>query len=493
MNTTTNWSPYQDAIFAAVVARKSNLVIKAAAGSGKTTTLVQAIRNALGDSIFLAFNKSIAEELKSRGVNARTFHSLTYSPVTRARGARNVEADKVRNHLRDSLAPADAKLYAAFVAKLVGLAKNAGIGCLIEDAEDNWTALAERHDLELESDKADYAHAIQLARDTLRWSNADGTGGDFDDLLYFAVKDGIVLPRFDNIFVDEAQDTNAIQRAILRKLLKPGSMLVAVGDDAQAIYGFRGADSDALQLIADEFNAQTLPLTVSYRCGNQIVKHAQAYGEIEAAPGAIDGTVRTQSLKDSLTELGAKDLVVSRTTKPLIEAAYSLLKARKPAYVMGREIGAGLVSLIRKLNAKGIDHLTQKLDAFTAREVQKAIAKGQDSKAEAIQDKSDCIAFLIDTLPETDRTVPALIKVIEDLFTDKNGSAVVLATVHKAKGLEARRVFWLNHDYVCRWARQDWQKQQERNLSYVAATRAKEELVLIPTPARGAVERQEAA
>lgn len=479
-----NWSPYQSAIFAAVESRESNLVIEAAAGSGKTTTIVEAIKHAAGSSLFLAFNKSIAEELKARGVNARTFHSLTYSVVTKARQTRSVDADKVRNHLRNSLSPADAGLYSAFVAKLVGLAKNAGIGALVEDSEEAWVAQVDRHGLELDSEQADFARAIQLARDTLRWNNSAGTGVDFDDLLYFAVRDGLRLPQFDNVFVDEAQDTNVIQRAILRKLVHDNSLLVAVGDAAQAIYGFRGADSDALQLIAQEFGAKVLPLTVSYRCAQSIVEFAKGYGNIEAAPGAAGGTLRSLPRKDEkfIDAFQAGDLVVSRCTKPLIEHAYGLLRARKSVYVLGREIGQGLVVLVNKQKAKGIDQLISKLEASTQREVQKLIAKGRDAQAEAVQDKADCVFFLIGTLDENNRTVPALIRVIEELFADK-ANAVKLATIHKAKGLEADRVFWLNHDYVCKWARQDWQKQQEQNLCYVAATRAKSELVLIPQKA----------
>jgi superfamily I DNA/RNA helicase len=471
-------SPYQTAINAHVAARAGNLVIEAAAGSGKTTTIVGAIKLAAGSSIFLAFNKAIAEELKARGVNARTFHSLTYSAVTRARQTRSVDADKVRNHLRNTLAPVDAKHYSAFVAKLVGLAKNAGLGALAPATEEAFADLADLHGLELDSDDADFGRAIQLARDTLSWNNQHGTGCDFDDLLYFAVLDGIKLPVFDNVFVDEAQDTNLIQRAILRKLTHNGTMLVAVGDSAQAIYGFRGADSNALQLIVEEFSCKTLPLTVSYRCAKAIVAEASRYGTIEAAPGAVDGVVRTLKGDEKAAPV-AGDLMVARCTKPLIEQAYSLLRDRIPAYVMGREIGQGLVTLINKMKAKGVDALIAKLEAYTSREVEKLIAKGKDSAAEAVQDKTDCVLFLIGTLTENNRTVPALISTIEGLFSNK-ADAVILATIHKAKGLEARRVFWINYNFVSKWARQDWQKQQEQNLRYVAASRAKEELVLIP-------------
>ena len=72
-----------------------------------------------------------------------------------------------------------------------------------------------------------------------------------------------------------------------------------------------------------------------------------------------------------------------------------------------------------------------------------------------------------------------LIRTIERLFEDKRG-VTTLATIHKAKGLEANTVYWLNSSQCpSKYARQDWQKQQEANLCYVAATRAKRELVLI--------------
>lgn len=91
------WSPLQTAIFNLIEdPNGGNAIIEAVAGSGKTTTIVEGVKRARGTTIFLAFNKSIAEELKSRGVNARTFHSLTYGPVTQHKGVRTVEIDKLR-------------------------------------------------------------------------------------------------------------------------------------------------------------------------------------------------------------------------------------------------------------------------------------------------------------------------------------------------------------------------------------------------------------
>jgi superfamily I DNA/RNA helicase len=477
-------SPYQQAIYEFVSNGSGNAIVEAVAGSGKTTTLVGCIQRVMGSSLFLAFGKAIQVELERRGVNARTFHSLCYSPVLRARGVRKVEDNKLRFLVDDAvtsgaLPEVEARMYGAFAVNLVKLARQSGVGCLVEDTEQVWSDIAEHHALELDSERAEWARAIAISRSLLAASNASEMV-DFDDLLYFAVLDGISLPKFDFVFVDEAQDTNAIQRAILRKIMKPDSRMVAVGDPAQAIYGFRGADSDSLDLIASDFNCIRLPLTVSYRCPTEVVKFAQQWvSHIEPAPGAAEGSVQSLGLGWKVEDFKAGELVVCRTTKPLVALAYRCLKARVPAKIMGREIGKGLASLITKLNSKGIDNLIERIGQYTNREVEKAIARKQEAKAEAVQDKSDAILFLIDSLPETGRTVPALLALIDSLFSDE-AAAITLATIHKAKGLEANKVYWLNRsECPSKWARMDWQVQQERNLCYVAVTRAKSELVLI--------------
>lgn len=478
------WSAYQERIFGfcTAVSGAGNAVVEAVAGSGKTTTLVEAVRriSARSSSIFLAFNKAIANELASRGVNARTFHSLVYGIVLHHVGARTINTNKLVDLVRDNLSERDVQLYKAFTIKLVGLARQLGIGCLVPDQEAVWCDLAEHHDLELDNDDADYSRAIDLSRKLLQ-ASYDSDQVDFDDLMYVAVRDGLTLPKFDFVFVDEAQDTNAIQRAILRKVMHTNSRLIAVGDPAQAIYGFRGADSDSLDLIAQEFNCTRLPLTVSYRCPTSVVEYARTWvSHIQPAPGAPAGTVSHRGTSWKPEDFVARDLIVCRTTKPLISTAYQLLRARVPAKVMGREVGRGLTSLINKMRAKGIDALVSKLQAYTRREVEKAVARGNDAKAEAVTDRTETILFMIDTLPETDRTIPNLVRTLESMFTDDAGNTVVLATIHKAKGLEADRVYWLNSSKCpSKWAKKEWQQQQERNLCYVAVTRARGELITI--------------
>ena len=484
--TTRKWSPYQEAIFAAVADQSSpSLIVRAVAGSGKTTTIVQALAGVAPSvsSIFLAFNKAIATELGSRGVNARTFHSLCYSPVTRATGIKAVDSNKLRTLMRDEkqFSQDDRNTYGTAACKLVGLARNDAIGATAEDTEQAWLNLAERHDVAPDSEEGSISRMITVARKLLEVSNASKSLLDFDDLLYRAVRDNIPLPKFDLILVDESQDTNAIQRAILRKIMAAGARIVAVGDAAQAIYGFRGADSGAMDLIAAEFGCVSLPLTVTYRCDKAIVKYASQWAPLEAAPSAGAGEVKDMSEEWSPKDFWADDLIVCRTNAPLVSLAYKLIRSRIPCHIMGREIGQGLVTLIQKLQAKGIENLREKLAEWAKRETMRAEAKGNDAMVAAIEDKVECIEVLISSLPENSRTVPELCRTIESLFSATTG--VTLASIHKSKGLEASRVWWLNRS-ACpsKWAKQAWQKEQEANLCYVAATRAKHSLCLIEMP-----------
>jgi DNA helicase-2/ATP-dependent DNA helicase PcrA len=96
---------------------------------------------------------------------------------------------------------------------------------------------------------------------------------DFDDLLLFwqaALADPAVGPvlrgMFDAVLVDEYQDVNAVQASIVRLLQPDGKQLTCVGDDAQAIYGFRGADPAHLrQLTADYPGMDIVRLDRNYR------------------------------------------------------------------------------------------------------------------------------------------------------------------------------------------------------------------------------------
>lgn len=286
-------SPQQTAIFTAITSSAGNLIIDACAGSGKTTTLVEALKLLpqrrdgclVSQSIyFLAFNKNIADTLSLRcpkHVSCSTFHSLGFRALKSITGPKvKVEARKVPKIVWSLLDREDPDIQN--VIRLVGLLKSTW------PIASSAGELCTLHDLAFEDPRS----AIATALRALELSNKDLSQIDFDDMLYLPVLLNASFSSADWIFVDEAQDLNSIQHEIIFRLHKPeqninlvntpyqmfsSTRLVAVGDPHQAIYAFRGAAADSMDLLASRFHCSTLPLSVSYRCPKQIVAEAQKY------------------------------------------------------------------------------------------------------------------------------------------------------------------------------------------------------------------------
>jgi hypothetical protein len=225
-----------------------------------------------------------------------------------------------------------------------------------------------------------------------------------------------------------------------------------------------------------------------------VVAEARNYVDhIEAHPTAPHGEVTVlgeADIFDPKLELGPKDAILCRNTKPLVETAYGLIRRGVACHVEGREIGEGLIKLIKRFAAKGIKGLRTALEAHRDAESEKLRAKGKETQAEALIDKVDTIFVLIDSF--ACKRIDELEMHIRDMFEDANNEAkptLTLSSVHKSKGREWGRVFVLGYDTYMPspWARQAWQQEQETNLIYVAYTRSKDKLVLVrgPQPKRG--------
>lgn len=293
-------SPEQIAFFSALKESSSSLLLSACAGSGKTSTIVHGAtllpQGVL--TVFLAFNKRIAEELEKRlppSVQTGTFHSRAFRALSRSLPKHpKVDGDKIRKLLKANLKWEDFSLYSQFVCKLVSLAKSAGVGTnLMGERTEDWRSLIVHHGLTLDSQDSDEDRAINIAQKVLTESNSDTRSVDFDDMLYLALLRKAVFDKASFIFVDEAQDTNGVQRELLKamgnftpEIIKDNanefaytfpshSRLIAVGDPHQAIYGFRGADASAMERLKTEFSMTEMPLSVSWRCSKAVVREAQ--------------------------------------------------------------------------------------------------------------------------------------------------------------------------------------------------------------------------
>ena len=301
-------------------------------------------------------------------VRAGTFHSFglaawrrAYPDVKCGPEAAREKADRTVKAL--NIKPA----LENFVLRLMSLAKQTAVGLDIPMSDDSvYWKLIEHFDMLYDLEDEDLApEGVKLAMHGLHLhSKHANTIIDFDDMIWMPVISNIKLWQNDVVFVDEAQDTNPCRRAYVAKMLNPSrGRAIFVGDRHQAIYGFTGADNDAVDQIIRDFNCVSLPLTVTYRCpkavvakAQEVVSHIQAH---ETAPTGKVSTIQQEQFNVDfvaplqqpyaptvIQRLNATDAILCRKTKPLVETAFGLIRAGIACHVEGKDIGAGLISLI---------------------------------------------------------------------------------------------------------------------------------------------------
>lgn len=505
-------SPQQETIYDWVSRDQGNGMIVAVAGAGKTTTLIEALSKMTGTVAFAAYNKRIADEIAAKvnakglstRVSVKTFHAFGFQ-VWRKRAPRTRIDDKKMYNLIDDRFPNMPKQIQTFAVKLVSMLKQSGIGYVFPmNDEAEWDriiyhygideALTNKRGGDFDRDERDMEDLIAVgkewARKLLQASIDIATEViDFDDMLFMPMYAGMTPFKYDWVLVDEAQDTNAARLALARAMLKPGGRLLAVGDPRQAIYGFSGADAASLTNITAAFGCKQLKLTVSYRCPQAIVRHAQQWSpEIEAAADAPEGFVGVQSYEELIDDLKSlspaernKTVVLCRNNKPVVELAFSLIRQRIACHVEGRDIGGQIKNLANKWQTQNLDTIVANVQAFRDKEVRKLMERKKEARAEVMNDRVDTLLIFIDGVREENpnATLADLNREIDALFEDGSNRGITLSSIHKSKGREWPTVYWLGRNAYqpSPWVRQEWQAEQETNLMYVAATRAQVELI----------------
>jgi DNA helicase-2/ATP-dependent DNA helicase PcrA len=182
----------------------------------------------------------------------------------------------------------------------------------------------------------------------------------------------------------------------------------------------------------------------------------------------------------------ANDVALCRNTKPLVETAYQFFSAGLACRVEGRDLGEGLIALAtkwRRITTLGA--LSDRIEEYEVSEMAKWTEKKVFNKVQAIEDKCETLKIIIDNLIARGMTtVNDLVSHIRSLFGDTpEGSkpkVFTLSTIHKSKGREWDRVYIIRRDLLpSTYAKLPWQQEQERNLEYVAITRAKKELIYV--------------
>lgn len=467
------WSDFQTQVFDAARDLDYNLLIQAVAGSGKTTTIIQAMQHVSGSSLFMAFNKAIAEDIRRRAYSGdvKTLNALGHRLMMIHRPAAKLLASKTRDILREQmiLSAEDREAFSYVLQRVIGLAKNNAFGIHGEVEVDDFRDLIEAYSFEVPEDRVD--DVAQMAAFLFDRCQSDISTFDFDDQLWIPLKEQWIYPFYSNVFVDECQDLSPVQHLMLERLRGQGSRIIAVGDRHQSIYGFRGAMVDSMDALKRQFQMLELPLSISYRCDQEIIREAQYFcPTITARAGADFGRIHRCGWDESDPELFHDSLIICRNNAPLFKAILRHVRARRPCRVLSNFIDS-FAAVIRGFKAGNIPTLLLKLEAWYEKERSLAEAKGHKGKVAAITDRYETIKLLASFF----QTIPQMLDEIKRLGECTVGP--IFATVHKAKGLEHERVYILRPDLMpAFYANTEDQKQQEANLQYVAITRAKHEL-----------------
>lgn len=474
-------SKYQRVIYKVFQLTKKDINISAVAGSGKTTVLLELLNYIpqKSTSLFLAFNKSIVNELKERNhredVNIMTIHSCGWRSIMKKYGSKiKMNPDKAVQKTAKALIfyniPDNKKGYFFYVVpKILDLMRSN----LCQATKEEIIKLTNHYDINLEEEN------IKIVLKAWELLMKDVNQFDFADMIYLPVVDSSIrFQKYDHVFCDESQDFSLCQHQFIKNCLSRKGRLITVGDERQAIYGFAGADSESYNKLSNiNGKAIKLPLSISYRCAKNIVKEAQKIvPNISYGPNAKEGVVKW----GSLTEIQQGDWILCRNLKPLIQTYIWLMKNKIKSKVRGKEIGEGILALINKTKANTIAGLNAMLKIEMSNLFKKLESKGFKKpelhpKVELLEQKIEVIEFLCDEV----QNIKELKVLIEGIFSDEV-KGIILSTIHKSKGLENDRIFFLCPELIpSKFTTQDWQYEQEENLKYVAITRAKEELIYV--------------
>lgn len=480
----------QTAVINAPIKRGEFCKVIAYAGTGKTSTLVGFAHRHREPALYLAFNKSVEQEAKSRfpvHVRPKTVHGLAWG--TSGKNYPNLKYTvpywAVQKHLK-------LDVYAA---------------TLVCKTLDNYLASADA--------KFDKKHA---AEDTLRRYKSDISDdlAASADAIWQLMKKGaapfemthngylklyqLTKPEIKQrlLFLDEAQDTNPVTFDIVNRQRQFGTRIVMAGDPYQQIYSWRGA-VDAMSFT----EAQTFFLTQSFRFGKAVSGVANMilramHGETRELVGNGEDAIVQEFGKDE------RYTVITRTNVELFNQAVTVTAQKKNVHIVGE---AGFSTLTDTV--MDIYYLfTEQRDKIRDRNI--AFHSDFFSLRQFAENRMD--AELLSRIAIVDhyrKQIPKLVERIQSMTVPPVAAQVILVTAHKSKGLEWDNVALANDFDELYYSTSDPDDPElprpirekvladttftepdrraalsrsitkdDVNLIYVAATRAKKKLIL---------------
>jgi superfamily I DNA/RNA helicase len=315
--------------------------------------------------------------------------------------------------------------------------------------------------------------------------------------------------------VDEAQDLSPLNHIMIQRTA--AGRLIIVGDPKQAIYAFRGADSDSMQKLRKlRPRWIDLPLATTFRCPKVVVDRQQAHapgftayqtnilGAFQVfsrfAPEPHESQfndfqsfeVAKANWKDRRMEPQTWDwkrvqalhpnghiAVLCRNNAPLLAVAFRLLRGNVGVSMLGRDIGKSLIALSKKIlsdDEMPAEDCVSAINQWGDSQIALARANGHEEKVATLYDQRDCLLAVVEGAKA--KTAAEIRWYLTTLFERTTGT-VTLGTIHRSKGLEWDTVLHLDPWRIpSKFAQQNLaQLRQEINLKYVCETRTKKLLI----------------
>lgn len=519
------WSQYQQSLFDFGVAGSGHGIVNAVAGSGKSTSLVGLVASLPASSkiAVVAFNNHSVADLAAKmpsTISVSTAHKFGMSSLFRYFGEPFKPNDEKMRDLcrcevlalidrivrgsdvatftemdllvygtksKDRVTVADSKalrrLAAAYLESIIHFAMASlyllDVMSLVEMAD----YFCVDHDF---SDELAYDVLLPLVGGLIERSVVmaiEKQNVSLDELLYLPVRLKLGFPAYDFVLQDEAQDASNCMMAMIGNMASSGR-LISVGDKFQSIQGFTGAAADSFDRIVDTFNPTKLDLSICYRCPSSHLDLARRLVPgIQDKPGAIQGSIFVVAIDNVARLARMGDLMLCRFTAPLVEMCLGLIGRGIKAMVRGRDIGSQFTALVEKVGGLFPEKFLDGLQSYLSPRISRLVKDEDKVKLQALIDRRDAVITCFESFGFECGNRDEFCKKILNLFcSDDEKPPVTLATIHRSKGDEADRVWILGSDLLpfTKKARHDWQVQQELNLTYVALTRSKSDLFLVP-------------
>lgn len=487
-------SVYQEKIFDFIQHGTGNAVISAYAGVGKTLTLVSCMKliPKTQKCLFLAFNKSIVNELSERvkdrsNCQVKTMHSLGFLMLRRNLGSDiMIDEYKYKTFIKKNIAELTSIEGVRLTTSQVNIYIDSIIALIdfcrynLAQSEKEIERIAMKYNIPISFDEA------SVVKKALQWGKENWNTIDYTDMVWLPVELSLKPSglQYDWVLNDECQDFSLAYIQLMLKCFKKGTRFISVGDEKQSINQFAGSSEEAFKFMCNYPNTQVFSLPITYRCPVSVVNAAKEYvSDIQARDNAPMGEIKNDC---HVSDIKDGDMVLARTKAPLLKLYARLLRKGVQCYIKGSDIGKNLIKILESIDKENLgtditeDSVFVRLydNLFTERnKLMKnyGLSKDDATLTSNIMEKYDSINSLL-VLSEKTKTKKKLIETIEKIFKE-DGKGIMLSTIHKAKGLEADNVFILCRSSMpSRLAKSDWEKQQEENLIYVAITRPRQTL-----------------